>query len=470
MHETLTKDHIADLKRLLNDKVIDQDISDDYSHDEMIIYGTRKPDVVVIPSSKEDVSILLSYANKHHLPVIARGAGTGLCGGCVPMSGGILLDMSRMRKILEIDPKTMTATFEPGVILMEAIEKVADAGFLYAPDPGEKSATIGGNVMTNAGGMRAIKYGVTRDHIKGLEVVLADGSIMTLGGKISKNSSGYDLKDLIIGSEGTLAIVTKIIAKIVPRPKLMTSLLIPFNTLKEALEAVPAIMNLEDTATTIEFMEKEVIEDAKIYLGKDFPNGDYNAYLIVSYSGNNKEEIRRMIETCSELVLEKGAIDVFISDTQERQSSIWDARGAFLEAIKNSSSEMDECDVVVDIDKVADFLDFAKNVAKRIDIRMRSFGHAGDGNLHIYILKDALSDELWKKKAKNFMDELYDEAEILRGQVSGEHGIGHAKREYLMSAISTSEYELMRKIKLAFDPNNILNPGKVIDIKDRDHR
>ncbi len=466
MHNKVTRQNIQDIKDLLgHDIVIDSDISEDYSHDEMTIYGTRAPDLVITPKCTEDVSKLLKYANDHLLPVIARGAGTGLCGGCVAIEGGILVDMSHMDKILEIDKKTMTATFEPGVILMNAIEKVSEEGFLYAPDPGEKSATIGGNVMTNAGGMRAIKYGVTRDHIKGLEVVLADGSVITLGGKTSKNSSGYDLKDLIIGSEGTLAIVTKIIAKIIPKPKLMTSLLIPFSTLKDALDAVPYITNLEDVATTIEFMEKEVIEDARLYLGKDFPNKDYNAYLIVSYSGNNKNELERMINLCAELALEKGAIDVFISDTEERQASIWDARGAFLEAIKNSTTEMDECDVVVDIDKVADFNDFAKNVAGRENIRIRSFGHAGDGNLHIYILKDDMPDDIWQRKAKAFMDELYEEAAILKGQVSGEHGIGHAKKAYLKDSLDPAVIELMKKIKVAFDPHNILNPAKVIDIE-----
>lgn len=464
MANRLTEQNIKELKDILQDKVIDKDILDDYSHDEMIIYGTHMPDVVITPLCTEDVASTLRYAYENEIPVTTRGAGTGLCGGCVPLDGGILLDMSHMNKIIEIDHKTMTATFEPGVILLEAIEKVSEAGFLYAPDPGEKSATIGGNVMTNAGGMRAIKYGVTRDYVKGLEVVLADGSILNLGGKTSKNSSGYALKDLIVGSEGTLAIVTKIIMKIIPKPKMMTSLLIPFSTLKQALEAVPSIMNLEDTATTIEFMEKEVIEDARIYLGKDFPNNEYNAYLIVSYSGNNKKEIDRMIESCAELTLSLGALDVFISDTEERQSSIWDARGAFLEAIKNSSTEMDECDVVVDIDKVAEFLDFAKTVAERENIRMRSFGHAGDGNLHIYILKDNLTKTLWQKKAKAFMDDLYDKASILKGQVSGEHGIGHAKREYLKSSLDPRQYELMRKIKIAFDPKNILNPHKVVDI------
>ncbi len=242
----------------------------------------------------------------------------------------------------------------------------------------------------------------------------------------------------------------------------MTSLLIPFTTLKDALTLVPKIMRLPAVATTIEFMEKEVIQDAQDYLGKDFPNKEFNAYLIVSYSANTPEEMQAMIHDCAELALQDGAEDVFISDTEERQSSIWDARGAFLEAIKNSTTQMDECDVVVDIDKVADFCQFARDLAIQENIRIRSFGHAGDGNLHIYVLKDTLPEEEWQRKVAHCMDALYAKAAAMKGQVSGEHGIGHAKRGYLKQSLDPEQIELMKRIKATFDPNGILNPGKVI--------
>lgn len=379
------------------------EIHPDYTHDEMTHYGCFDPELVIQPGCTEEVSQILAYANQEHLPVTTRGAGTGLCGGCVPIHGGIVMSMMRMNKILEIDEQTMNAVLQPGVLLMEIIEEAANHNLLYAPDPGEKSASVGGNVMTNAGGMRAVKYGVTRDYVRGLEVVLADGSVLTLGGKTSKNSSGYSLKDLIVGSEGTLAVVTKITMKLLPKPRAMTSLLIPFTTLKDALTLVPKIMRLPAVATTIEFMEKEVIQDAQDYLGKDFPNKEFNAYLIVSYSANTPEEMQAMIHDCAELALQEGAEDVFISDTEERQSSIWDARGAFLEAIKNSTTQMDECDVVVDIDKVADFCQFARDLSIQEDIRIRSFGHAGDGNLHIYVLKDTLPEDEWQRKVARCM-------------------------------------------------------------------
>lgn len=438
------------------------EIHPDYTHDEMTHYGCFDPELVIQPGCTEEVSQILAYADQEHLPVTTRGAGTGLCGGCVPIYGGIVLSMMRMNKILEIDEQTMNAVLQPGVLLMEIIEEAANHNLLYAPDPGEKSASVGGNVMTNAGGMRAVKYGVTRDYVRGLEVVLADGSVLTLGGKTSKNSSGYSLKDLIVGSEGTLAVVTKITMKLLPKPRAMTSLLIPFTTLKDALTLVPKIMRLPAVATTIEFMEKEVIQDAQDYLGKDFPNKEFNAYLIVSYSANTPEEMQAMIHDCAELALQEGAEDVFISDTEERQSSIWDARGAFLEAIKNSTTQMDECDVVVDIDKVADFCQFARDLSIQENIRIRSFGHAGDGNLHIYVLKDALPEEEWQKKVVRCMDALYAKAAAMKGQVSGEHGIGHAKRDYLKQSLDPEQIELMKRIKAAFDPNGILNPGKVI--------
>ena len=438
------------------------EIHPDYTHDEMTHYGCFDPELVIQPGCTEEVSQILAYANQEHLPVTTRGAGTGLCGGCVPIHGGIVMSMMRMNKILEIDEQTMNAVLQPGVLLMEIIEEAANHNLLYAPDPGEKSASVGGNVMTNAGGMRAVKYGVTRDYVRGLEVVLADGSVLTLGGKTSKNSSGYSLKDLIVGSEGTLAVVTKITMKLLPKPRAMTSLLIPFTTLKDALTLVPKIMRLPAVATTIEFMEKEVIQDAQDYLGKDFPNKEFNAYLIVSYSANTPEEMQAMIHDCAELALQEGAEDVFISDTEERQSSIWDARGAFLEAIKNSTTQMDECDVVVDIDKVADFCQFARDLSIQEDIRIRSFGHAGDGNLHIYVLKDALPEEEWQRKVARCMDALYAKAAAMKGQVSGEHGIGHAKRDYLKQSLDPVQIELMKRIKAAFDPNGILNPGKVI--------
>lgn len=441
--------------------VLPKQMNDDYTHDEMPEYGRYQPEVLVTPETTGEVSAILAYANENLLPVTPRGAGTGLCGGCVAIHGGILLSLERMKRIIEIDTRSLIAVVQPGVLLMELAEEVEKFGLLYPPDPGEKSATIGGNVMTNAGGMRAIKYGVTRDYVRGMEVVLPDGRIVRLGGRVAKSSSGYSLKDLLIGSEGTLGIVTELELKLIKCPKRNVTLMVPFDSLEACLAVVPKILITADAPMNLEFMEKNVILYAEKYLNRKFPDKSADAYLLVTYSGNTKHEIEDVYDEVARLCLEEGARDVFLSDTQERQDSIWLARGAFLEAIKNSTPGMDECDVVVPIGSVKDFLEYAKAVERQEHIRLASFGHAGDGNLHLYICKDELSEDLWNARRTKVMDLLYEEAIRLKGQVSGEHGIGHAKRKYLAMSVGETQIELMQGIKEVFDPKGILNPGKI---------
>lgn len=436
-------------------------INEDYCHDEMVEYGKYRPEILIEAVTAQEVAAIMKYAFQNGIPVTPRGSGTGLCGGAVCLYGGILLSMAKMNRILEIDEDNLTVTAEPGVLLMELAQAVHDKGLFYPPDPGEKTATIGGNVMTNAGGMRAVKYGVTRDYVRGLEVVLADGSIQRLGGKIAKNSSGFSLKDLIIGSEGTLAVITQLTLKLLPLPQKVMSLLAPFPDLEHCIETVPKIMKAKMTPTAVEFMEKEVIEAAEEYLGKDFPDKSADAYLLLSFDGDSTPEIERAADLAARICLEEGAFDVFISDTEERQESIWSARGAFLEAIKSSTPEMDECDVVVPRNKIAVFVKFVKGLERGHEIRIRCFGHAGDGNLHVYVCKDQLSDEIWHQKLSRVMQAMYDKAIELNGQVSGEHGIGHAKVRYLRESVGANYMALMKGIKLTFDPKLILNPGKV---------
>ena len=296
-----------------------------------------------------------------------------------------------------------------------------------------------------------------------MEVVLPSGEVLELGGKVVKNSSGYSLKDLIIGSEGTLGIITKIVLKLLPLPKKVISLLVPFNDLESAIETVPKIIKSKNIPTAIEFMQRDLIISAEEFLGKKFPDNSSNAYLILSFDGNSKEEVEGYYEKVADICLKEGALDVFISDTEERQESIWSARGAFLEAIKASTSDLDEVDVVVPRNKVAEFVKFTNEVEKKLNVRIRSFGHAGDGNLHIYILKDELSEDEWHKKLNEAMEILYRKQRELNGQVSGEYGIGLAKRLYLNESLNKATMDIMRGIKLAFDPNNILNPGKVCE-------
>lgn len=461
--EVELKDYQYILSIAENDKervFFKESINEDYSHDEL--GGIKKmPDIVVQAISTKEVAEVMKYAYENNIPVTPRGSGTGLVGAAVPLNGGIVIDLCRMNKILEMDEENLTLTVEPGVLLMEIGKYVEEADLFYPPDPGEKSATIGGNISTNAGGMRAVKYGVTRDYIRGLEVVLPNGEVANLGGKVVKNSSGYSLKELIIGSEGTLGIVTKAILKLLPLPKKSLSLLIPFPNLENAIETVPKIIKSKSIPTAIEFMQREAILAAEEFLGKSFPDKSADAYLLLTFDGNSKEEIEKAYENVANICLEAGALDVFISDTEERQEAIWSARGCFLEAIKALTTEMDEVDVVVPRNKIGEFVMYTHQLEERFSIRVKSFGHAGDGNLHIYILRDALDEAAWHKKLSEVMQIMYDKAKELEGQVSGEHGIGFAKKQYLSQSLSKESISIMQGIKSAFDPKNILNPGKL---------
>ena len=438
------------------------DISADYDHDEMTEYGHFMPEAVVQAQSAQEICDVLRYCNEKKIAVTPRGAGTGLCGGCVAIHGGVVLSTERMKRVLEVDTRNMTATVEPGVLLMEFPKSLEGTGLFYPPDPGEKTATMGGNAMTNAGGMRAVRYGVTRDYVLGMEVALADGRLITLGGKTVKTSSGYSLIDLMIGSEGTLGFLTKLTVKLVPEPKVNLSLLMPFDDLQACIEAVPQVLACGCEPTAVEFMEREVIACAEKYLGKQFPDTSADAYLLVRLDGPSREALTPAMNTLTDLALSIGAKDVLLADTDERKESIWNARGAFLEAIKGSTPTMDECDVVVPRDHIAAFVRESVAIGKRAGVRVCSFGHAGDGNLHIYACRDELSEADWKRGVAQVMDELYAAARRMDGEVSGEHGIGHAKRAFLQESVGETQVELMRVIKAAFDPNGILNPGKVV--------
>ena len=304
--------------------------------------------------------------------------------------------------------------------------------------------------------------GVTRDYVLGMEVVLANGDVLHLGGKNVKTSSGYSLIDLMVGSEGTLGFLTKLTVKLVPEPKTNVSLLIPFADLDACIEAVPEVLRCGCEPTAVEFMEREVIACAENYLGKQFPDTSADAYLLVRLDGASYDALRPSIDTLTDLALKLGAVDVLLADTDERKESIWNARGAFLEAIKGSTESMDECDVVVPRDRIAAFVKKSVEIGKEMQVRICSFGHAGDGNLHIYVCQDGVADEQWHETVEKVMERLYSEARLLSGEVSGEHGIGHAKRAFLEESLGCEQVELMRGIKKVFDPNGILNPGKVI--------
>ena len=437
------------------------ELSEDFYHDEMPGQYAA-PEVMVYGMNSTEVSLIMHYANQKHIPVTPRGQGTGLVGGAIPLYGGILLNLSRMNRILELDENNLTLTVEPGVLIMDIYEYVEAHGLYYPPNPGEKSASIGGNVSTNAGGMSAVKYGVTRDYVRGLEVVTPEGEVLRLGGKTAKNSSGYSLVQLITGSEGTLAVVTKIILRLVPKPKYMQSLLVPFDNLPAAIKTVPEIIKSKIIPRSIEFMTLDMLNSSEQYLGRRFPDHSGNTYLLLAFDGNSLPEIEKESDQLAELCISHGAKDAFMIDTDERNDAVWKPRSSYLEIIKASTTEIDECDVVVPIDQVAEFVNFAQELEEECGLRIRSMGHAGDGNLHIYALRDQLDQETWKKRIGQLFDRLYSHASEIGGKVSGEHGIGSAKRSYQYQIEGNELMEMMRRIKLAFDPNEILNPGKVI--------
>lgn len=461
-YKKLTEQDLAAIEKIVpRERILwANEINEEYSHDELTA-NPSYPDLVVRATSAEEISGVLKYANQEKIAVTPRGAGTGLVGASVAVEHGIMIDTTLMNHFLELDEENLTLTLEPGVLLMEIYQYVEPKGLFYPPDPGEKTATIGGNISTNAGGMRAVKYGVTRDFVRGLEVVLADGTILELGGKSVKNSSGYDLKDMIIGSEGTLAFITKAILKLLPLPQKNVSLLVPFPSLAQAIGTVPLIVKSKAIPTAIEFMEREVIMDSEKFLGSSFPDNSADAYLLLKFDGNSTKEIEEAYDGVAQICLEQGALDVLIADTDERADAIWKTRGSFLQAISGSTTQMDEVDACVPRSKVNEFVEFVHSLQDEMHVRIKCFGHAGDGNLHVYILRDDLDEQAWGKVLLATMDKMYAKARDLDGKVSGEHGIGLDKKPYLKEDLDPAAIKVMQGIKKAFDPNNILNPRKV---------
>ncbi len=440
-----------------------EEIEYDYHHDEMPELGTHAPDVVVQALSTEEVSAVMKYAYENTIPVTPRGAGTGLSGGAVPISGGILLSVEKMNRILEWDLDTMTVVVEPGVLVMELDAAAEEKGVFYPPEPGEKTASIGGNVMTNAGGMKAVGYGVTRNYVVSLECVLPNGNIMQFGSNVAKNTSGYDIKDLIVGSEGTLCIATKLRMRVIHPSNVSYTLLVPYGSLEECVGTVPKFINSDLNPIAIEYMPKSLLDDAACYLNKVMPHRTANAYLILMFDGSSTEDVERRCDEAAQICMESGAEDVFLCNTDERKEAVWSVRGAALEALKASTTDMDECDIVVPRNRIADFSRFADTLMDKYEIRISIQGHAGDGNMHVQLLRDDMDPAVFAERDPELMRELYAKAKEMGGQVSGEHGIGHVRVGALAEHMGPEMIELFRGIKAVFDEKHILNPGKVIE-------
>lgn len=441
-------------------------VSEDYCHDEMPIYGRRYPEAVCEAESTEEVAAIVKLCAERRIPVTPRGAGTGLVGGCVPLCGGLVLSTARMNKILGYDMNNLVVHIQTGVLLCDLAADALSHGLTYPPDPGEKTATVGGNVSTNAGGMRAVKYGVTRDYVLAMTVVLPSGEIMRLGKTVCKTSSGYSLLHLMIGSEGTLGIITELTLKLIPKPVCDVSLILPFRDVPTCIASVPAIKLANLDPQSIEFFDSDMVAMSTEFTGEPvFPtrvDGEsVGASILVTFVGTSQDELLLKMQGLGKVAEAAGAMDVLVVDTVTRKKAVWAARSSFLTAIEAQTRLVDEMDVVVPVDRIAPFLVYIREQAAELGIELRNFGHAGDGNLHIYTCSNDMEEAEFKRRVAILMDRAYAKCTQFEGQVSGEHSIGHAKKQYLRESVGDTAYGLMAAIKRVFDPHEIMNPGKV---------
>lgn len=444
---------------ILSDKAAMQD----YSHDEtMGLQAT--PDLVVKAETAAQISAIMILANKYLVPVVPRGAGTGLSGGAVPIAGGIVLSLEKMNKILEIDEENMMIVTEPGVITGALQAEVEKKGLFYPPDPASlDSCHIGGNLAECAGGARAVKYGVTKDYVVGFEAVLPSGEIIKLGGKLLKNVVGYDLISLIIGCEGTLAVITKIILKLVPLPKAKIDLLVSFDNYATASQTIVEIIKSKVVPAAIEFMDKESILACEECLGRQLPFREAEAQILIELDGDDKEYLEKQAEMVGELCLNKGAQDVLVADTKANQEKLWEVRRKISESLKLTGGLKVSEDIVVPINQMPQVLSQLQELSKKLAVQIVCFGHLGDGNIHVNILKKNLTDEVWNKILPEAINGVFDITVAAGGTISGEHGIGVTKKKYVPRVLSAAEINIMKQIKKTFDPNNILNPGKIFE-------
>lgn len=463
---TVTGETIDALRRAVGDDnlLVDDESRKRYASDETEDF-VFPPDVVVLPATADAVAEVMRIASRERLPVTPRGGGTGLSGGALPIHGGIVMSIERMDSIIEIDRANLMAVVEPGVITQVLQEKVEKVGLYYPPDPSSRgSSRLAGNLAESAGGPHAVKYGVTKDYVMGIEAVLADGTHIHHGGKLLKNATGYNLTQLLIGSEGTLGIITKIYLRLIPLPKHRMMLSVPFPTLASAARTVPAIMNAGITPSVLEFMERDAIKVCEEHTSTTVPHSDAAAQLLIELDGDDDQVIQRAAERVCEIALAEGAEDVLVAESSAKMEELWRMRRAAGEAVKSLSIYKEE-DTVVPRYNLVPLLEGVKKIAARYGIRTICYGHAGDGNLHVNILKMDMSDDDWKRNLDPAIVEIFELTVSLGGMISGEHGIGYSQKSYMPIAFSPDELALMRRIKDAFDPDGILNPGKIFPDK-----
>jgi glycolate oxidase len=442
--------------------LIDRESLLNYSHDETEDLSFL-PEVVLKPASADEISKIMQYCNNKLIPVTPRAAGTGLSGGALPVMGGVLLSIERLNKIIEIDERNLQVITEPAVITQVLQETLAAKGLFYPPDPSSRgSCFIGGNVAENAGGPKAVKYGVTKDYVLNLEVVLPNGEIIWTGANVLKNATGYNLTQLMVGSEGTLGIITKIVLKLIPLPKHNLLMLVPFFSSKKACEAVSAIFRAGITPSALEFMERDAIDWTLRFVDNiNLPIKDtIQAHLLIEVDGNNLDILMQECEKISEVVMQYECDEILFAENEKQKEDLWRLRRRVGEAVKSNSIYKEE-DTVVPRAELPKLLKGVKEIGEKYGFKSVCYGHAGDGNLHVNIIKGDMSDEAWNNELTMAIREIFKLTVQLGGTISGEHGIGFVQKSYMDIAFNPQLIDLQKQIKKIFDPNHILNPGKL---------
>ncbi|MFA7444969.1 MAG: FAD-linked oxidase C-terminal domain-containing protein [Flavobacteriaceae bacterium] len=459
----ITEVVIAELQKIVGSSFVftDQETLLNYSHDQTEDLSFP-PQVVVKPESAQEISEILKLANEHKIPVTPIGAQTGLSGGALSVFGGIGLSLERLNKIIEIDEKNLQVTTEPAVITQVLQEAVLEKGLFYPVDPSSRgSCFIGGNVAENSGGARAVKYGVTKDYVLNLEVVLPNGEIIWTGANTLKNSTGYNLTQLLVGSEGTLGIITKIVLKLLPENKYNVLMLVPFFQAEQACEAVSEIFRAGITPSALEFMERDAIDWTMKFVDVSLNiKPEVQAHLLIEVDGNNPDILFEEAEKIVQVLEKFNTDEILFADTEEQKNMLWKLRRAVGEAVKSNSVYKEE-DTVVPRYELPKLLQGVKSIGKKYGFQSICYGHAGDGNLHINIVKGTMSDQNWRTEVPKGIREVFELTVSLKGTLSGEHGIGFVQRDYMDIAFNQTQLDLMKGIKKLFDPNNILNPGKI---------
>lgn len=450
---------IVGSNQVMADPLLMEPYSHDYTEDLRFM-----PEVVVKPANTHEISQLLKYCNEQLIPLTPRGAGTGLSGGALPIYGGLVLSTERLNKILQIDERNFQAIVEPGVINEALQNAVKEKGLFYPPDPASKgSCFLGGNIAHSSGGPRAVKYGTTRDYVLNLEMVLPTGEIIMTGANTLKYSTGYNLTHLMVGSEGTLGIVTKIVLRLIPAPKNTLLLLAPFASPEKACEAVNGIFLAGCTPSACEFVEPDGFRLSAALLNMSFEiKENVGAYLLIEVDGNQLEQMMTECETISEVLYTNQALDVLFAETANQKEYFWKLRRGIGEATKHNNVYKEE-DTVVPRAELPILFKGVKEIGARYGFRTVCYGHAGDGNLHVNILKDQLSEDFWNNGLNKAIVEIFELCKSLNGTISGEHGIGLVQQKYMRVVLDQTNLNLMAGIKKVFDPNGILNPGKVFN-------